>query len=145
MKFDISEIGAIQCQLNFDEDYYLDYLQENGLQDSDDVKKEYIKGQCDYDVTYLDSEYFHDMGEYDTMTIEEIEEEFGNRCAEDVFITCMDGREHDFEIQAYQDSIDINNPKELNAEAVKCLRHGGYFKNCRGFILTNGVVFYTGA
>ena len=33
MKFDISEIGAIQCQLNFDEDYYLDYLQENGLQD----------------------------------------------------------------------------------------------------------------
>lgn len=29
MKFDISEIGAIQCQLNFDEDYYLDYLQEN--------------------------------------------------------------------------------------------------------------------
>lgn len=145
MKFDISEIGAIQCQLNFDEDYYLDYLQENGLQDSDDVKKEYIKGQCDYDVTYLDSEYFHDMGEYDTMTIEEIEEEFGNRCAEDVFITCMDGREHDFEIQAYQDSIDINNPKELNAEAVKCLRHGGYFKNCRGFILTNGVVVYTGA
>lgn len=145
MRFDISEIGAIQCQLNFDEDYYLDYLQENGLQDSDDVKKEYIKGQCDYDVTYLDSEYFHDMGEYDTMTIEEIEEEFGNRCAEDVFITCMDGREHDFEIQAYQDSIDINNPKELNAEAVKCLRHGGYFKNCRGFILTNGVVVYTGA
>lgn len=145
MKFDISEIGAIQCQLNFDEDYYLDYLQENGLQDSDDVKKEYIKGQCDYDVTYLDSEYFHDMGEYDTMTIEEIEEEFGNRCAEDVFITCMDGREHDFEIQAYQDSIDINNPKELNAEAVKCLRHGEYFKNCRGFILTNGIVVYTGA
>ena len=33
MKFDISEIGAIQCQLNFDEDYYLDYLQENGLQE----------------------------------------------------------------------------------------------------------------
>ncbi len=30
MKFDISEIGAIQYQLNFDEDYYLDYLQENG-------------------------------------------------------------------------------------------------------------------
>lgn len=43
MKFDISEIGAIQCQLNFDEDYYLDYLQENGLQEKNIIVVRYMR------------------------------------------------------------------------------------------------------
>ena len=43
MKFNISEIGAIQCQLNFDEDYYLDYLQENGLQEKNIIVARYMR------------------------------------------------------------------------------------------------------
>ena len=43
MKFDISEIVAIQCQLNFDEDYYLDYLQENGLQEKNIIVVRYMR------------------------------------------------------------------------------------------------------
>ena len=43
MKFNISEIGAIQCQLNFDEDYYLDYLQENGLQEKNIIVVRYMR------------------------------------------------------------------------------------------------------
>ena len=43
MKFDISEIGAIHCQLNFDEDYYLDYLQENGLQEKNIIVVRYMR------------------------------------------------------------------------------------------------------
>ena len=43
MKFDISEIGTIQCQLNFDEDYYLDYLQENGLQEKNIIVVRYMR------------------------------------------------------------------------------------------------------
>ena len=43
MRFDISEIGAIQCQLNFDEDYYLDYLQENGLQEKNIIVVRYMR------------------------------------------------------------------------------------------------------
>ena len=43
MKFDISEIGAIQCQLNFDEDYYLEYLQENGLQEKNIIVVRYMR------------------------------------------------------------------------------------------------------
>ena len=43
MKFNISEIGAIQRQLNFDEDYYLDYLQENGLQEKNIIVVRYMR------------------------------------------------------------------------------------------------------
>lgn len=144
MKFDISEIGEIHCTLNFDEDWYNDYLQENGLSNSQEVFQNYVREQCDYEIEYYDSETFHSMGEYETMTIDEIEENFGSAIARDIFNECMDGREHSFEILAYQnDTVDINNPEELNAAAVKVLRHGGYFKGCRGFILTNGVVVYT--
>lgn len=145
-RFDISEIGEIHCTLNFDEDWYNDYLQENGLSNSQDTFQNYVREQCDYEVEYYDSETFHSMGEYETMTIDEIKENFGDAIARDVFKECMDGKEHSFEILAYQNNpIDINNPNELNAEAVKVLRHGGYFKGCRGFILTNGVVVYTEA
>ena len=145
-RFDISEIGEIHCTLNFDEDWYNDYLQENGLRNSQEVFQNYVREQCDYEVEYYDSETFHSMGAYDTLTIDEIEEEFGAAIAKDVFNECMDGKEHSFEILAYQnDTIDVNNPSEVNAAAIKVLRHGGYFKNCRGFILTNGVVVYTDA
>ena len=145
-RFDISEIGEIHCTLNFDEDWYEEYLSENNLQNTPEVKSNYIRSQCDYEVEYYDSETFHSMGEYDTFTIDEIEEEFGAAIAKDVFNECMDGKEHSFEILAYQNgTIDINNPDELNAAAVKVLRHGGYFKGCRGFILTNGTVVYTDA
>ena len=144
MKFDITEIGEIHCTLNFDEDWYNDYLQENGLSNSQEVFQNYVREQCDYEIEYYDSETFHSMCEYETMTIDEIEENFGSEIARDVFNECMDGKEHSFEILAYQnDIVDINNPEELNAAAVKVLRHGGYFKGCRGFILTNGVVVYT--
>lgn len=144
MKFDLSEIGEIHCTLNFNEDWYNDYLQENGLSNSREILQDYVREECDYDIEYYDSETYHSMNEYDTMTIDEIEKNFGKALAHDVFNECMDGNEHSFEILAYQnDSIDINNPEELNAAALKVLRHGNYFKGCRGFILTNGMVVYT--
>lgn len=145
MRYDISEIGAVNLTLNFDDDFYQDWLSETSQQDSPMARIEYAKTDCDFDVEYLDSETFHSMGEYDTMTYNEIEENFGEKLANDALSQCLaDGREHSFEIQAYQDDeVNVTNPQELNAAAVKYLRHGGYFKNCRGFILTNGVVVYT--
>ena len=144
MKFDKSEIGEIHCTLNFDEDWYEEYLSDNGLQDSPEERAAYIRDNCDYEVEYYDSETYHSMGEYDTMTIDEIEENFGEAVAADVFRECMDGKEHSFEPLAYDnETINVNNPDEVNAMAVRVLRHGDYFKGCRGFILTNGVVVYT--
>lgn len=144
MKYDISEIGAINCTLNFDEDDYLEYVEENGIQNNRESLIQYVKEYCDYDVEYLDSEYFHSMGGYDSLTFDEIESEFGEEIANAVLNECLDGKEHSFELQLYNnDTVDIKNPSELNAAAVKYLRHGPYFKDCRGFILTNGVVVYT--
>ena len=114
------------------------------MSNSRETLQDYVREECDYDIEYYDSETYHSMNEYDTMTIDEIEKNFGKALAHDVFNECMDGNEHSFEILAYQnDIIDINNPEELNAAALKVLRHGNYFKGCRGFILTNGMVVYT--
>jgi hypothetical protein len=41
------------------------------------------------------------------------------------------------------EEIDVNNPDELNSIAIKMLPHGDYYKDCRGFILTNGDIIYT--
>lgn len=144
MQYDISEIGAINVSLNFDEDWYNEWCNERKVADSPAMREEYAEEECDFDVEYFDSETFHHMG-YDNMSYGEIVENFGEKLANDALSQCLaDGKEHDFEIQAYQDDeIDVTNPQELNVAAVKYLRHGGYFKNCRGFILTNGVVVYT--
>lgn len=145
MRFDISEIGAINLTLDFDEDFYQEYLTDFNLQDSEQERIRYIKEQdVEFEVDYLDSEYFKSMGVYGTMTYNDIAENFGEKLANAAIVDCLDGKEHTFEIQEYQeDDIDINNPAELNAIAVKYLKHGEYFKDCRGFILTNGIIVYT--
>ena len=100
MNFDISEIGQIDCTLNFDEDWYEDYLRENNLEDSDSVRMEYVKEHCDYDVNFLDSDTYHSMG-YETMTYDEIVDEFGENIANAVLKYCMDGKEQSFELSEY--------------------------------------------
>lgn len=143
MNFDISEIGQIDCTLNFDEDWYEDYLRENNLEDSDSVRMEYVKEHCDYDVNFLDSDTYHSMG-YETMTYDEIVDEFGENIANAVLKYCMNGKEQSFELAEYDnETVDLNDKNALNSYAIKVLRHGQYTKNCRGFILTNGVVVYT--
>lgn len=90
MKFELSEIGEIHCTLNFNEDWYNDYLQENGLSNSREILQDYVREECDYDIEYYDSETYHSMNEYDTMTIDEIEKNFGKALAHDVFNECME-------------------------------------------------------
>ena len=145
VSYDPSEIGEIACTLDFDEDLYQEYLQDNELTDSPQAKEEYIRNECTYDVELYDAETYHQCG-YEQMTIEQIEENFGAAIAADVFKECMDGKEHRYEPLAYDNEVvDLNNPVALSDAAMKRLKHGEYSKNCRGFILPNGVVVYTGA
>lgn len=145
MKYDLTEIGSIRVCSQFDKDLYSDYLEENGLQDSPELRIEYSKEECLYDVEFFDSETYHHIG-YEQMSIYEIENEFGEEIANDVLKDCMDGREHEYEPLAYMnDTVNVNNPAELAKAAMKYLRSGEYFKNCRGFILSNGVMAYTDA
>ena len=141
--YDISDIGSVYFTLNYDDDWYNEYLSDEGLQDNANVKAEYIKDYCDYDVEFTDSETYHHLG-YDTMTFDEIEDFFGETMANEVFKDCMDGEQHEYEPYRYiSQSVDITDPNELSAAAVKYLQHGRYFKNARGFILPSGVVVYT--
>ena len=142
-EYDVTDIGSVYFTLNFDEDWYEEYLLDNGLQDTEKNKYEYIKDNCDYDVEFTDSETYHHLG-YDTMTIDEIEDFFGEMMANEVFKDCMDEEQHEYEPYNYiSQSVDITDPNELSQIAIKCLQHGEYFKNARGFILPNGIVVYT--
>ena len=143
--YDPSEIGEIACTLDFDEDWYEEYLQDNELTDSPQTREEYIRNECTYDVELYDAETYHQCG-YEQMTIDQIEENFGAAIAADVFKECMDGKEHRYEPLAYDNEVvDLSNPRALSDAAMKRLQHGHYSKDCRGFILPNGVVVYTGA
>ena len=145
ISYDPSEIGEIACTLDFDEDWYQEYLQDNELTDNPQAKEEFIRNECTYDVELYDAETYHQCG-YEQMTIEQIEENFGAAIAADVFKECMDGKEHRYEPLAYDNEVvDLSNPVTLSDAAMKRLKHGGYSKDCRGFILPNGVVVYTGA
>lgn len=143
INYDINEIGSVTFKLDFDEDDYNEYLEDNGLTDSNDSKFEFVRDNCTYDAEFTDSEYFHHLG-YDSLSYEEIEDMFGERFAQDVLKNCMDGEEHQFEVQSYADEeINLEDPNELSNLAMKYLKHGEYFKNARGFILPNGVIVYT--
>ena len=79
------------------------------------------------------------------LSYDDLEDLFGENMAETIVRTCMKDGSGYFETDdLYADEqVDINNPQELNAFAMKLLRHGEYFTGCRGFILSNGVVIYT--
>lgn len=141
--YDISEIGNVIFTLNYDEDDYAEYLNDNELTDCIESQEEFVKENCSYEVEFTDSEYFRHLG-YDTLYYDEIVDMFGEKLANDVLRDCMDGKEHDYEVQCYiNDNVDLTNPKELSDAAMKYLKHGEYHKNARGFILPNGVVVYT--
>ena len=143
--YNLNDIGSVLFSLNFDEDSYMEYLSENGVNDSQQARIAFVKDNCDYDVECTDSETYHHLC-YDTMTIDEIESMFGPEMAKDVLTDCMDGNEHTFEPLEYQnDEVDLTNPDELSKVAMKYLKYGKYFKGARGFILPNGVFVYTEA
>ena len=145
MQYELTDIGSIRVCSQFDEDFYIEYLSDNGIQDSPEERREYTKEECLFDVELFDSETYHHMG-YEQMSYYEIEQEFGEQMAEEILNDCMDGREHEYEPLAYMnDSVNLNNPTELSNAAMKYLKSGEYFRNCRGFILPNGVVVYTDA
>lgn len=54
--YDINEIGSVTFKLDFDEDDYNEYLEDNGLTDSNDSKFEFVRDNCTYDAEFTDSQ-----------------------------------------------------------------------------------------
>ena len=141
---DLSDVGKVECECDFDEDEYNEWLVDNELTDSQEVRIQYYTENVTYDVTYLDNETYHTM-EYDSVYYDDLEELFGEKMAETILSGCMKNGKYDFETyELYADNTyDLSNPQEVNDIAMKLFSHGEYYKDCRGFILSNGVIVYT--
>jgi hypothetical protein len=144
---DLSEVGEVVCEdWTYDEEEYQEWLVENELQDTPESKRQYIEEEfvVEFDITYLDNQTYHPMGG-DWANYDDLVEVFGEKMAKTIEAEMLTNGYYKFDIgDLYSDeTYDINNPQELNDIAMKLLPHGEYYQNCRGFILTNGVIVYT--
>ena len=142
--FNSSEIGGVNYSWDFDEDDYQEWLEEAEYENTQESLMEYISDNVTFELEYLDNETYHSCG-YDYVTYEDLETMFGTRMQNEILKTCMNNGSGSFETTDLysSDDVDVNNYDSVNNAAMEILRHGEYFKDCRGFILTNGVVVYT--
>ena len=142
---DLSEVGLVEYEWYFDEDEYNEWLQDNELVNSEEARNQYYKEDVTYGVEYYDNETFHYMASDQNLMYDELEDLFGKKMASQMLSNCIENGGGKFETyEIYEDeSYDINNPQELNDIAMKLFSHGEYYRDCRGFILSNGVVVYT--
>lgn len=145
----IDGAGGVCCECDFDEDDYLDWLENDcgGIQDTPELRIEYVKDYCTFTIQYLDINTMHPLGGYETMSYDNIFEEFGEKLGTDIVNDCLDGKKHEYEFYEYQnnDEFDLSDRKELNNRAKNvmevvdspCGLH-------RGWILSDGTVLNAG-
>ena len=142
--FDSSEIGAVNYSWDFDEEEYQEWLVDAEYENTQEALMEYINDNVEFELEYLDNETYHTCG-CDYVDYNTLEDMFGKKMQKEILTTCMSDGSGSFEtVNLYSDDdVDINDRNSVNNMAMRLLRHGDYFKDCRGFILTNGVVVYT--
>lgn len=139
----ISEIGELFFCWDFDKEDYEEWLHDEEEQNTQENFEYYINNNVLFEIEFLDNETYHAFAR-ETMYLEDIEQEFGEKAANLILQQCMEKDKGQIETCEFiEDDFDINNPSELNDIAKKLLQHGEYYKNCRGFILTDGTVVYT--
>ena len=142
----MSEVGEVEYSCDFDEDDYQEWLSEEGETDSPDKLIEYFHYNVNYELELYDNDTLHHLcysdGSYDDLC-----DVFGRNIADMIVKDSMEGKSGKFEARdMYDDSaVDVNNEQSVAEYAVKIFQHGQYYKDCRGFILYNGVMIYTPA
>jgi DNA-directed RNA polymerase subunit M/transcription elongation factor TFIIS len=142
---DFSTIGEVDYEWDFDEDDYNDYLTDNNLQSNTNTLLQYIKeDNVSFYIEYSDNETYHRC-DAESLYYSELLERFGDKFTNEIIDNCIKCNKGSFETYRMfeNDEYDINNPEQLNNQAKKQLPHGGYYKDCRGFILTDGTIIYT--
>ena len=86
---DLSDVGKVECETDFDEDEYNEWLVDNELADSQEARIQYYTDEIEYDVTYLDNETFHVMENDYSVTYSDLEELFGEKMAQTIMSECM--------------------------------------------------------
>lgn len=141
---DYSDVGIFEYEIYVDEDDYNEYLIDNELQDSDDIRKQYFNNEVQIELTFYDHEYNHYIAS-ESMFIDDIRELYGEKLAEIIFNNCYNKFEFKGKVDKSSliDEIDLNDSDAVNNFCLQYMPTGEYFKGCRGFILTNGTVVYT--
>ena len=140
---DISQIGEFVYTWDFDKADYEEYIQDNELENNNETLLEYIRDNVLFEIDFLDNDTFHQF-DSETMSLEEISNEFGDKLANAILTDCLEDGKGRFETYyLFDEEIDVNNKEQVNDMAKKLLQHGEYYKNCRGFILSDGTVVYT--
>lgn len=139
-------VGQIDFGWDFDEEGYREWLADMEYKPGDESYWQYIRDCVEFDVEYFDNDTFHHMS-FDTVSYDDIEDTLGQYLAVDVIKQLQNNDHASIETSELYNSqeFDLNNPQELNKIAMQLLNHGEYYKGCRGFILTNGVIVYTPA
>ena len=139
-------VGEVEISWDLDSDEYKEWLNENLYENDYSTLLEYVKSFVTFDIEYFDNETYHHMG-FETVDFEELEDIFGNIKVKEIINELNNEGTSKFEtLELYNsEEYNVNNPNELNAISMKILNHGEYYKDCRGFILSNGVVIYTPA
>ena len=139
-------VGELEIGWDFDEDDYRDWLSENGLEHNKQSLIAYVGDSVTFEVEYFDNDTYHHMG-YDYADYDDMVNTFGEELTYEIIDEIDSNGSYRIETSELYNSeeFDVNNPDELNNIAMKILNHGEYYKGCRGFILTNGVIVYTPA
>jgi len=139
-------VGELEIGWDFDEDDYRDWLSENGLEHNKQSLIAYVGDSVTFEVEYFDNDTYHHMG-YDYADYDDMVNNFGEELTHEIIGEIDKNGSYRIETSELYNSeeFDVNNPDELNNIAMKILNHGEYYKGCRGFILTNGVIVYTPA
>lgn len=141
---DISEIGEFVYSWDFNKKDYQEYLIDSELEDTEDVFMEYINDEVSFSMEFLDNETYHTFARATNISLSEIKETYGEKLANVVLQDCLKNNEGRVEtLLLYDEDIDINDKNQLNNMAKTLLQHGDYYKDCRGFILSDGTVVYT--
>lgn len=140
----LNDIGQINFTWDFDEEEFKEWLEDNSLEESENTLNTYIHDYVEFDLETFDNVSFHHVS-FERCDYNDLKEDFGPATANKIVNGIAEKGEYSLELSEFynEQDIDIKNPDELNKLATQLLPHGEYYKNCRGFILTNGTVIYT--
>lgn len=152
MNIDLSEVGEIYYEWDFNEDEYREWLNdnedENGnpYQHSQERLMEYIEdGNVEFTLEFTDND-IHQTMDREYYDYNSLSNEFEERMVNEILQDCIKNGKGEIEMILYYDEdIDVNNPSEVNRKAHQLFKPSSYYKGLRGFILTDGTIIETPA
>lgn len=146
MTYDISTIGQIDFEWDFDQESYEEWLAEECLDNSKESMRRYVEdGNVEFSLDLMDNDTYHHMA-YAYMSLSDIEDAYGEAIANEIYNVCVEDGGGSLEPSVVLDKvIDLNDPKEVGEQARLLFDTEPYRYGDRGFILKDGTFIHTDA